>query len=258
MSHVGQVAMVTGGGRNLGRCVALQLAEEGFDLALLGPDLQELEATAQEIVALGRRCHLGKVDFLAPDTIATAIQSVRSQFHQIDVLVNNAGIAGPTATIQNITRAEWDATLAVNLSGAFLCCQAVVDAMIQRRSGKIINISSMAGKIGFALRAPYAASKWGLIGLSMTLAKELASANIQVNAICPGPIEGSRQDEVIRDRAAQTGQTEDVVRAEILKSMALGRMVPPADIARMVAYLASAAGNNITGQAIDVAAGYAL
>ena len=258
MSHAGQVAMVTGGGRNLGRYVALQLAQDGFDLALLGPDLQELEATAQEIVAVGRRCHLGKVDFLAPDTIATAIQSVRSQVRQIDVLVNNAGIAGPTATIQDITRAEWDATLAVNLSGAFLCCQAVVDEMIQRQSGKIINISSMAGKIGFALRAPYAASKWGLIGLSMTLAKELASANIQVNAICPGPIEGSRQDEVIRDRAAQTGQTEDVVRAEILKSMALGRMVPPADIARMVAYLASAAGNNITGQAIDVAAGYAL
>ena len=258
MSHASQVAMVTGGGRNLGRCIALRLAQDGFDLALLGPDLDELQATSREITELGRRCHTSQADFLVPDRIAAAVQLARGELGQIDVLVNNAGIAGPTATIQNVGRTEWDATLAVNLTGAFLCCQAVVEEMIQRQCGKIINISSMAGKIGFALRAPYAASKWGLIGLSMTLAKELASANIQVNAICPGPVEGSRQDEVIRDRAARTGETEQAVRATILESMALGRMVPPDDIASMVAYLVSAAGNNITGQAIDVAAGYAL
>ena len=128
--------------------------------------------------------------------------------------------------------------------------------MIERRCGKIINISSVAGKIGYPLRAPYAASKWGLIGLSLTLSKELGPSNVQVNTICPGPIQGPRIDAVIRDRAQEMEKSEEEVRQIYLSTMSLGRMVTMKDVADMVAYLASQAGDNISGQAIDVSAGY--
>jgi NAD(P)-dependent dehydrogenase (short-subunit alcohol dehydrogenase family) len=154
--------------------------------------------------------------------------------------------------------ADWDEVLAVNLTGAFLCCRAFLPGMIARRAGKIINIASVAGKTAYPLRSPYAVSKWGLIGLTLTLAREVGEHQIQVNAVCPGPVEGDRMRRVIQERAAELGQEPAVVESDYLARTALHRMVTSHDVAALVAFLASPEADNITGQAIDVSAGYGL
>ena len=250
------LAVVTGGGRNLGRQIALRLAHQGADVAVMSPDSEDLERVVSEIHGLGRRAHAAVVDITSEEEVRAGFAEIRHALGPIEILVNNAGIAGPTARIDEIAYREWQECLDVNLTGAFLCSQAVAAEMIERRCGKIINISSVAGKIGYPLRAPYAASKWGLIGLSLTLSKELGPFNVQVNTICPGPIQGPRIDAVIRDRAQEMEKSEEEVRQIYLSTMSLGRMVTMKDVADMVAYLASQAGDNISGQAIDVSAGY--
>lgn len=253
-----RVAIVTGGGRATGKTIALRLAREGADLVLIGPQQQELQVTAREIQSLGCRALALITDVRQEDQVAVMAEQSRQMFGQIDILVNNAGIAGPTALAVHTARAQWDDVLAVNLTGPFLCSKAVLPDMMARRSGKIINISSMGGKIGYALRSPYAASKWGLIGLTVTLAKELGEYNIQVNAVCPGPIEGQRMQRIIQQRALELGQSAEDVERDYVKASALRRMVQPRDVAAAVAFLASADADNITGQAIDVSAGYAI
>ncbi len=155
-------------------------------------------------------------------------------------------------------RSDWDEVLTVNLTGAWLCCQAVLPEMIARRAGKIINIASMAGKIAYPLRSPYAVSKWGLIGLTLTLAQEVGVYQIQVNAVCPGPVEGERMRRIIRDRAVALGQVPEEVERAYVEPAAMKRMVRAEDVAALVAFLASPEADNITGQAIDVSAGFRL
>src|SRR5439155_20158150 len=133
----------------------------------------------------------------------------------------NAGITGPTGSVDQVSRADWDKTLAINLTGAFLCARAVLPHMAARGSGKIINISSVAGHIGYALRAPYAVSKWGMLGLTRTLAAEWGGKNLQINAISPGSVAGERIERVIRERAARQGVPESEVRREYTSKAAL-------------------------------------
>jgi NAD(P)-dependent dehydrogenase (short-subunit alcohol dehydrogenase family) len=252
------VAIVTGGGRGIGRHIALRLAHAGFDLVLADLEHAELDPAAAEIAALGRRCLALRTDVSDEALAQGMVEHTLDVLGRIDVLVNNAGVIGPTARVPDVARSDWDAVLAVNLTGPFLCAKAVLPSMIERRAGKVINIASIAGKIAYALRSPYAVSKWGLIGLTQTLAKEMGPYNIQVNAICPGPVAGSRMDRIIAQRAAELGQSEAEVRQFYLRGMALGRMVQPGDVAELVAYLVSPAGDNITGQALDVTAGWGL
>jgi NAD(P)-dependent dehydrogenase (short-subunit alcohol dehydrogenase family) len=258
MTREWPVAIVTGGGRGLGRTIALRLARDGAALVLASPHTAELETAAAEIQGLGSRALAVTTDVTREPEVRQLAQQTLDAFGRIDILVNNAGITGPTAPVVNLNRNDWDEVLAVNLTGAFLCARAVLPHMIARRSGKIINISSIAGKIAYALRSAYAVSKWGMIGLTLTLAKEVGQHNIQVNAICPGPVRGDRMQRVIATRAAELGQTVQEVERTYCEAAALGRMVNPEDVAEVVALLASPAGNNITGQAIDVSAGYGL
>jgi NAD(P)-dependent dehydrogenase (short-subunit alcohol dehydrogenase family) len=160
--------------------------------------------------------------------------------------------------VQEIRRGAWDEVLAANLTGAFLCCRAVLPQMIAQRSGKIINISSIAGRTAYPLRSPYAVSKWGLIGLTRTLAAEVGPHQIQVNAICPGPVDGERMRQVIQTRADELQRTYEDVEREFVSKTALQRMVAADDVADLVAFLASASGNSITGEVIDVSAGFGL
>jgi NAD(P)-dependent dehydrogenase (short-subunit alcohol dehydrogenase family) len=252
------VAVVTGGGRALGKAIALRLAADGMDVALAGPDRPELEAAAGEVEALGRRALPVVTDVTREDQVHALAGQVRRALGRIDVLVNNAGIVGPTAPVAEVRRGDWDAVLAVNLTGAFLCAKAVLPAMMAQRCGRIINIASVAGKIAYALRSPYAVSKWGLIGLTLTLAREVGDYNIQVNAVCPGPVQGERMQTIIECRAAELGQTTQEVEQAYVQAAALKRMVQADDVAAAVAFLASPAAGNITGQALDVSAGYGL
>jgi len=253
-----QTAIVTGGGRGIGRTIALTLAREGANVLVCGRHREGLENTAQEIEQLGRRCSVVVADVSQESQVAAVVESTLQSFGRIDILVNNAGVVGPTAPATNVTRKEWDEVLAVNLTGAFLCAKAVIPHMIQRQSGRIINISSIAGKRAYALRSPYAASKWGMIGLSATLAQELGPHNIQVNAICPGPTAGERMRAVIAGRARELGRSETEVERLYVEGTALKRMVDPEHVAAMVLLLVSDEGSSITGEAIDVSAGYGL
>ena len=191
-------------------------------------------------------------------TLEALVAKARDEFGPADILVNNAGIAGATARVDEISPESWNDTIAVNLTGAFFCARAVVPDMIERGSGRIVNISSVAGKIGYALRTPYAASKWGLIGLSRSLANELGEYGIRVNAICPGPVDGPRMQAVFEGRAAALKKSVDEVKETYLQTTALRRMVQPEDVATTVVFLASQAADTITGQALDVSSGYQL
>jgi NAD(P)-dependent dehydrogenase (short-subunit alcohol dehydrogenase family) len=253
-----QKAIVTGGGRGIGKAIALALASEGADVLVSGRQSDVLEATVAEIEKLGRRGVFTVTDVAQDLEVLEMVRTGIEKLGRIDILINNAGIVGPTAPVSNISRAEWDEVMAVNLTGAFLCARAVIPHMIERRSGRIINISSIAGKLGYALRSPYAASKWAMIGLSRTLALELGPHNIQVNAICPGPTAGDRMTRVIAGRANELGRSVEDVEREYVQGTALKRMVDPDHVAAAVVFFCSAEGTSITGEAINVSAGYAL
>ena len=258
MSLKNQVALVTGGGRAIGRCIALRLAREGADLCIVGREETKLEETVDEIRGLGARAEAIVADVRNEDQVQAAAALTRERLGSIDILVNNAGIIGPTAPVGDIRLEDWNEVLEVNLTGAFLFSKAVAPHMIRQRRGRIINISSIAGKIAYPLRSPYAVSKWGLIGLTLTLAGELGPYNITANALCPGPVEGARMRKVIRRRARESNRSVEEVTDEYVSRMSLGRMVTEEEVAATVAFLVSKAGAGITGQAIDVAAGYGL
>jgi NAD(P)-dependent dehydrogenase (short-subunit alcohol dehydrogenase family) len=177
---------------------------------------------------------------------------VRARLGGLDVLVNNAGIAGPTGRIEDLSLEDWRRTLDVDLTGQFLCARRAVPMLKEAGGGAIINMSSAAGRFGYAFRTPYAAAKWGVIGLTQSLAKELGPSNIRVNAILPGVIKGPRMEKVIRDRAQATGVTFEAMEKQYLDRISLRRMTGPEDVAAMVVFLVSEAGRNISGQSLGV------
>lgn len=253
-----RIVLITGGSRGIGRTTALALATEGADLVLLGLDEDGLHRVADQVRAEGSRCLTYRADVSRQEDVQQAVEQALHHFGRIDVLVNNAAIMGPTAPVVNVTPAEWEETLGVNLTGPFLCCRAVLPQMIARRSGKIINISSIGGRRAYPLRAPYAVSKAGLLMLTRTLAAEVGEYNIQVNAICPGPVAGERMRHVIETRARQTGLSIEEITRQFVERTALRRMVRERDVAALILFLASDDGNNITGAVFDVTAGYGL
>ena len=263
----GKVAMITGAGRGIGRKVALELARGGATVVLTDKNAGALDETARLIsdsltgepenkVHVQHICR--EADVTDPDQIASLCQDAVAHLKRIDVLVNNAAVAGPTRPVAEVELGDWEDVLRINLTGAFICAKAVLPQMMERRSGKIINMASIAGKLAYAMRSPYAASKWGLIGFTKSLAEECGPYNIQVNAVCPGPVKGERIDEVITARARELNiSVQDVEREYIAKSC-MQRMVTESEVASLVAFLASADADGVTGEAIDITAGYCL
>jgi NAD(P)-dependent dehydrogenase (short-subunit alcohol dehydrogenase family) len=176
----------------------------------------------------------------------------RSCLGGLDVLVNNAGIAGPTAPVEETTLSDWQRTLDVNLTGTFLCTRSAVPLLKEAGGGAIINIASTAARLGFPHRSPYSASKWGVIGLTQTWAMELGPWGIRVNAILPGIVEGERQDRVLLARATLEGRSLEEVKEQRLQSVSLRTMVTADDIAEAVYFLCSPAGRRISGQSLNV------
>ena len=258
MKLTNKAAIVTGGGRGIGKEIALALAREGADVLVAGRHLEVLEQTASEINQLGRRSLVCVIDVSDESQVNSMVKSALEKFGHVDILVNNAGITGPTAPVTNVTLDAWDEVIAINLTGAFLCARAVVPHMISRHSGKIVNISSVAGKMAYALRSSYAASKWGMLGLSCTLAQELGPHNIQVNAICPGPTAGERMTGVIAGRAKELGQSAEDVERMYVEGTALKRMVDPKHVAAAAIFLCSDESTSITGEALEISAGFGL
>ncbi|HLG16861.1 MAG TPA: SDR family NAD(P)-dependent oxidoreductase [Blastocatellia bacterium] len=251
-----KVAIVTGGGRGIGRAIALRFAREGASLVVSGPTPDTVDSVARAIREQGGHAIATQTDVSDEASVEGMVAATLGEFGRVDVLVNNAGIIGPTAPVVRVEREGWDQTIAVNLTGAYLCAKHALPNMIERRAGRVINITSVAGLIGYALRSPYCVSKWGMIGLTRALAEEVGRYDITVNAIAPGPVRGLRMDEVIRRRAAEKGQSVEEVEREYVEPLALKRFVDEDDIAAMALFLASEEGRNITGQTIEVAGGY--
>jgi len=254
----GRVAIVTGGGHGIGRAIALRFAAEGCAVTIAGTGRERLDATARDLRERGARVQVSVTDVADEPAIERMVAGTLAEFGRLDILVNNAGIAGPTAAAVDIAREEWDRTLAINLTGALLCAKHALPHMIRQKSGRIINITSVAAFIGYPLRAAYAASKWGMIGLNRTLALEAGPHGITVNAIAPGSTRGERIERVIRTRAQALGKSEAEVEREYVDPTALKRMVSEEDIAATALFLASDEAGNVTGETIAVSGGFRI
>jgi 3-oxoacyl-[acyl-carrier protein] reductase len=243
MSLSGRVAFVTGASQGIGRACALKLATEGATVAVAARNQDKLNELVNEIIATGGKAAAFTLDVTDEEQVKSALKSAIAQFGKIDVLVNNAGITRDQL-VMRMRRADWDAVLQTNLTSAYLCIQQVTSSMLKQRWGRIINITSVFGQMGQAGQANYAASKAGLIGLTMAVARELGSRNITCNAVAPGFIE-----------TAMTEALGDEFKQNAAKQIPLGRVGTPGDVAGAVAFLASDAAAYITGHVLNVNGG---
>jgi NAD(P)-dependent dehydrogenase (short-subunit alcohol dehydrogenase family) len=250
-----KIAVVTGGGRGIGRAIALAYAREGADLVLAARSKEALEGTKAMVEALWRRALVVPTDIRQEESVRDLAEQTISAFGRIDILVNNSGIGGPSATLWEISPADWEETFAVNVTGTFLCCRAFLPSMIERRSGCIVILSSMTGKRPLYARTPYAASKMALVGLARTLAWEVGPYGIRVNTISPGPVEGERIEWVIRKQAEAQGISVEEARRQFTSSSPLGRLIPASNVAEAAVFLASDKAASITGEDLNVSAG---
>jgi NAD(P)-dependent dehydrogenase (short-subunit alcohol dehydrogenase family) len=218
----------------------------------------KLEAVAAELAALGTRPLAVPLDVRVEAEVERLVTRTVDSYGRLDVLVNNSGIAGPTALARDVSEADWRETLEVNLTGAFFCAKHASRIMIEARRGSIVNIVSTAGRIGFANRTPYAASKWGMLGLSHSLAAELGPHGVRVNAVLPGPVEGERFERVIANRARAAGSTFEAELRKALLDTPLRRLITADEVAQAVLFLASEAAAGITGQALNVCGGFRI
>jgi NAD(P)-dependent dehydrogenase (short-subunit alcohol dehydrogenase family) len=252
----GEVAIITGGSRGIGRALAVEFAREGARVTLAARSVAELQETEGQVRAVGGEALVMPTDLVKAEDVEAMVAATRQAFGPVDILVNNAGIAGPTALCEEVKPEDWDYTFAVNVKGPFLCCRAVLREMKQRRRGRIINLGSVSSKRPLVQRTPYTAGKMAIIGFTRTLAAEVGEYGITVNAICPGPVSGPRIESVLASMAKASGKTRDEMAHEaFLQHAALRRFVDAEDVARLAVFLASEAGRNMTGQDINVTAG---
>jgi 3-oxoacyl-[acyl-carrier protein] reductase len=239
----GRVALVTGASQGIGRACAVELARAGAKVALCARNLDKLQEVAKEIAAAGGESEPYKMDVANEEEIKAGVKAALAHFGKIDILVNNAGITRDQL-VMRMKRADWDDVINTNLTGPFLLIQAVIGSMLKQRWGRIINITSIFGQIGQAGQANYASSKAGLIGLTMAVARELATRNITVNAVAPGWIE-----------TAMTTVLPDELKETMRKSVPLGRTGTDLEVANAVKFLASEEAGYITGEVLKVNGG---
>ncbi|MGI9102926.1 MAG: 3-oxoacyl-[acyl-carrier-protein] reductase [Terriglobales bacterium] len=239
----GRIALVTGASQGIGRACALALAEAGALVALAARNEPRLAETAEQIRSHGGQAETFKLDVAREDEIKSVVKTLIAKFSKVDILVNNAGINRDQLSMR-MKRADWDDVIATNLTGAHLCAQAVLSPMLKQHWGRIINIASIFGQMGQAGQANYAASKAGLIGLTMALAREVASRNITVNAVAPGFIE-----------TAMTEALTPEQRESALKMIPMGKTGTVQDVAGAVRFLASEEAGYITGHVLSVNGG---
>jgi len=241
---LGKVAMVTGAGRGIGRAIALRLARDGADLVVADVDLESAKNAAAEIRQIGRRALAEKIDVTQKAQVRATVDRAIAELGRLDILVNNAGILGPTTSVADTPEEEWDRCIAVHLKGAFLCCQAVVPHMIRQGHGKIVSMASVAGKEGNPNLAAYSVAKAGIICLTKSLAKEVATLGINVNCISPTVIE---TDLVKGMDPAQM--------APLLAKIPMKRTGKPEEAAALVKFLVSDEAAFVTGQCYDLSGG---
>jgi len=244
----GRRVVVTAGAAGIGRAMVDAFLANGARVELCDVDEKALAEMARALPQAGT--HL--CDVSDAGAVEGFFEKAVERLGGLDVLINNAGIAGPTKRVEEIDEAEWRRTLDIDLTGQFLCARKAIPHLRQAGGGSIINLSSAAGIFAFPLRAPYSASKWGVIGFTKTLAAELGDAGIRVNALCPGVVEGARIRAVIAAKAAQRGISEAEMEAILLAQTSMKCFISPYDIANMALYLCSPFGATISGQALSI------
>ncbi len=240
--------LVTAGASGIGLATARAFAREGARVFICDVDRLALAAVAASDPGFGQQ----ECDVSDAIAVTRLLHDATAALGGLDALVNNAGIAGPTAPCEEIALADWERTLAVDLTGQFLCAQRAIPWLKASANPSIANLSSAAGRFGFPNRTPYAAAKWGVIGFTKSLAIELGTFGVRVNAICPGSVAGPRIDSVYANKARLRGVAPQVVLDEALAKTSLKRLVTADDIANTIVFLASPLGANISGQAIPV------
>jgi len=241
-----KIAIVTGAGQGIGQAIAVRLAQEGAEVVISDINLQSAEQTASRIRQMGRKSLALKADVANFEDVQAMVEKSTQEFGRVDILVNNAGVTKDNLLVR-MTQQQWDWVISVNLKGAFNCTKAVVPLMMRNRYGRIINIASVIGLVGNTGQANYAASKAGIIGLTKSAAKELASRGITVNAVAPGYIQ-----------TEMTERLPEQAKEAFLKTVPLQRVGLPQDVAGVVAFLASEDASYITGQVINIDGGMVM
>nr|VFK17184.1 MAG: NAD(P)-dependent dehydrogenase, short-chain alcohol dehydrogenase family [Candidatus Kentron sp. LFY] len=244
----GRGVVVTGAATGIGRTTVERFLAAGARVYLCDVDVKALEAAREALPGLGT----GVCDVSQPAQVARFFHDAATWLGGLDILINNAGIAGPTAPVEEVAPRDWAHTVAVNLTGQFLCAHHAVPLLKAAGGGSIVNVSSAGGVFGYPMRTPYAASKWGVIGLTKTLAMELGPFSINVNAICPGFVAGERLDRVIATKAEIQGISVDALRDTYLGLNSMHRFITPMHIAETILFLCSPAGAMVSGQVIGV------
>lgn len=247
-ASVKQRILITGAATGIGWAIAKAFLAQGERVHICDISQPSLNQCRLEFPQLETTL----ADVSDPMQVEALFQELQSHWGGLDVLVNNVGIAGPTKRVEEIAPEEWNKTFAVNVSAHFYCTQKAIPLLKQTSQGAIVNIASTAGWMGYPLRAPYATSKWAVIGFTKTLAMELGEAGIRVNAICPGAVEGERMDRVIAKESQKLGIAEEKIRENYVRQTSLKTFVQPQDIANMVLFLCSKAGSKISGQILNV------
>ncbi len=257
MELQGQVAIVTGAGRGIGRSTALELARMGADIVVAELDRANAERTAGELRDLGRRALVVPTDVTSRAQVGAMVEQARTEFGRIDVLVNNAGIYR-TAPPLEVTEEHWDAIMNINAKGVFFVTQAVLPTMIAQQRGVIVNLASMAGKIGNRDSLPYCASKAAVISMTKSFALAHAADRVRVNCVCPGFVETDMWTRLARDRAVLLNQSPEEFNRQAVQRVPLGRMERPEDVANLIGFLVSPRSEYMTGQALSIDGGLVM
>ncbi|MGZ9110079.1 MAG: SDR family oxidoreductase [Rhodoplanes sp.] len=248
MGADGQRVLVTAGASGIGRAIVDVLVEAGVRVHTCDVDESAIRSLRGAQPSVGTTV----ADVADEAQVDRLFEDLQAGLGGLDGLVNNAGIAGPTARIEDITLEDWRSCIEVDLTGQFLCARRAVPLLKAAGGGAIVNMSSVAGRLGYAFRTPYSAAKWGVIGLTQSLAKELGPSNISVNAVLPGVVQGPRIERVIGARAEQLAIPYEEMEKQYLANVSLRRMVSPQDMAHMVLFLISPLGRNVSGQSLSV------
>lgn len=243
----GKISIVTGGAMGIGREIALRLARDGSDIAVVDIEKEGAQKTVKEIHSMGRKSFFFEVDVTQWDQVKAMVDGVLKNFNKVDILVNSAGILGPIVPLWEYRVEDWDRVMEINLKGTFLCCKAVIAPMLEQKSGRIVNIASIAGKEGNPMMNAYSTSKAAVIGFTKSLAKEVAQQNIMVNCTSPAVIETRIVEEMGEEQ-----------REILLSKIPMGRFGNASEVAALVKFLVSDECTFSTGQCYDISGGRAV